>query len=130
MKVNIERLEEIKKELNKINSEKLEDIEFYKDGKKIEMSKELIDKWKYIGLNNVYYITTDFYLKGDQMKQRATEIEYLKWFRINADFGPADSDVKDIMNSEFMDETGKNIPEGWNYMSDGETSTDSEEVTK
>ena len=65
MKVNIERLEEIKKELNKINSEKLEDIEFYKDGKKIEMSKELIDKWKYIGLNNVYYITTDFYLNGD-----------------------------------------------------------------
>ena len=61
------------------------------------------------------------------MKERATEIEYLKWFRINADFGPADSDVKDIMNSEFMDETGKNIPEGWNYMSDGETSTDNEQ---
>ena len=58
------------------------------------------------------------------MKERATEIEYLRWFRINADFGPADSDVKDILNNEFMEETGKNIPEGWNYMSDGETTTD------
>ena len=60
------------------------------------------------------------------MKERATEIEYLRWFRINADFGPADSDVKDILNNEFMEETGKNIPEGWNYMSDGETTTDTE----
>ena len=58
------------------------------------------------------------------MKERATELEYLKWFRINADFGPADSDVKDSLNSEFIEKTGKNIPVGWNYMSDGETSTD------
>ena len=58
------------------------------------------------------------------MKERATEIEYLRWFRINADFGPADGDVKDILDNEFMDETGKNIPDGWNYMSDGETTTD------
>ncbi len=57
-------------------------------------------------------------------RERASELEYLKWFRINADFGPADSDVKDIMNEQFMEETGKNIPEGWNQMQDGETSTD------
>ena len=60
------------------------------------------------------------------MKKRATELEYLKWFRINADFGPADSDVKDMLNDEFIEETGKNIPVGWNFMSDGETSTDKE----
>ena len=58
------------------------------------------------------------------MRKRATELEYLKWFRINADFGPADSDVKDVMDQNFMEETGKNLPEGWNFMSDGETSTD------
>ena len=55
---------------------------------------------------------------------RATELEYLTWFRQNADFGPADSDVKDAMNESFMEETGKNLPEGWNYLSDGETTTD------
>ncbi len=58
------------------------------------------------------------------MKKRATELEYLKWFRLNADFGPADSDVVDTLNRKFIRLTGKNLPEGWNYTSDGETSTD------
>lgn len=57
-------------------------------------------------------------------RERATELEYLKWFRQTADFGPADSDVKDHLNQCFMKETGKNLPEGWNYQQDGETSTD------
>ncbi len=57
-------------------------------------------------------------------RSRATELEYLKWFRIEADFGPAEGDVIDIMNEQFMDETGKNLPEGWNVESDGETCTD------
>ena len=59
-------------------------------------------------------------------RERATELEYLRWYRCAADFGPADSDVQDMMNQYFMDQTGKNIPEGWNYLSDGETTTDRE----
>jgi hypothetical protein len=58
------------------------------------------------------------------MKDRATELEYLTWFRINADFGPADSDVKLYLDQRFMEETGKNLPEGWNIAPDGETSLD------
>jgi hypothetical protein len=57
-------------------------------------------------------------------RERATELEYLEWFRINADFGPADGDVQDSMSDQFMKKTGKNLPEGWNTYSDGETSTD------
>lgn len=57
-------------------------------------------------------------------RPRASELEYLTWFRQNTDFGPADSDVKDSMNESFIDETGKDIPDGWNFYSDGETSTD------
>jgi len=60
------------------------------------------------------------------MKERATELEYLKWFRCNADFGPADGDVQDHMNRMFMKESGKNLPEGWNYAQDGETTIDVE----
>lgn len=59
-----------------------------------------------------------------KLKQRATELEYLKWFRINAGFVPADSDIVDAMNEQFMDETGKNLPVGWNTCQDGITSTD------
>jgi len=57
-------------------------------------------------------------------RERATELEYLKWFRHNIDFGPAHEDVIEILNENFMEETGKNIPEGWNYASDGETIID------
>lgn len=57
-------------------------------------------------------------------RKRATELEYLKWFRVNADFGPAHSDVVANMNERFMNDTGKNIPKGWNYAQDGETVLD------
>ena len=58
------------------------------------------------------------------MKERATELEWLQWFFRNADFGPADSDVQDTMIDRFINETGKNLPEGYNYYSDGKTLTD------
>lgn len=57
-------------------------------------------------------------------RERATELEYLKWFRLNSDFGPAEGDIIDWMNQQFMNQTGKNIPEGWNYAQDGETIID------
>lgn len=59
-------------------------------------------------------------------KQRATELEYLHWFRNNADFGPAHSDVITILNERFMARTGKNLPESWNVAEDGETCLDTE----
>lgn len=57
-------------------------------------------------------------------RERATELEYLRWFKQNADFGPADSDIHEIMALEFMENTGKNIPKGWNFAQDGETVLD------
>jgi hypothetical protein len=59
-------------------------------------------------------------------RERATELEYLTWFRITADFGPAHSDVVTILNEQFMRKTGKNLPEGWNIGEDGETCLDTE----
>jgi len=47
------------------------------------------------------------------MKEQATELEYLRWFVINADFGPSHGDVVYYMNRDFMNETGKELPEGW-----------------
>ena len=61
------------------------------------------------------------------MRARATALEYLTWFRQEADFGPADSDVKELLNQQFMDDTGKNLPEGWNLAQDGETCLDRED---
>lgn len=46
-------------------------------------------------------------------EQQATELEYLQWFHANADFGPADSDVRDIMDKQFVQRTGKQLPKGY-----------------
>lgn len=46
-------------------------------------------------------------------KQEATELEYLRWFAANADFGPADGDVKFLMQKQFTKETNKLVPKNW-----------------
>ena len=61
---------------------------------------------------------------SEKKRKRATELEYLKWFRLKCDFGPAHGDVCDGLDQQFMESTGKNLPEGWNYASDGETVVD------
>lgn len=54
-------------------------------------------------------------------KETATKLEFLEWFYCYADFGPADGDVRQDLKLNFIEETNKNIPKGFNYMSDGET---------
>jgi len=45
--------------------------------------------------------------------EEATELEYLSWFRMNADFGPAHSGVIDAMHKLFRKSTDKRVPAGW-----------------
>jgi hypothetical protein len=45
--------------------------------------------------------------------EEASELEYLTWFALNADFGPADSDVKIKLQYYFERETGKKVPKTW-----------------
>lgn len=47
------------------------------------------------------------------MRERAAELEWLKWFYQNCDFGPADGDVRASLRDEFQQETGKLVPEGY-----------------
>lgn len=49
----------------------------------------------------------------DGLDSLETEVEYLRWFKRNADFGPADSDVHYIMDEQYTEETGRPVPEGW-----------------
>lgn len=60
----------------------------------------------------------------ERVRKRATECEWFEWFYQNADFGPADSDVRTILKERFMNETQKNLPNGYNYAEDGETIID------
>ena len=45
--------------------------------------------------------------------ERADELDYLRWFYCNADFGPADSDVRYYLNKQFVEEENKLLPEGY-----------------
>lgn len=45
--------------------------------------------------------------------KRKEEYDYLLWFYQNADFGPADGDVRAIMNQNYETKTGKKVPEGF-----------------
>ena len=60
MKINIEEVFELQERRIKINKAVTSEIEFYKDGKKIDIPKEELDKWDFTGLNN-----TDFVLMRD-----------------------------------------------------------------
>ena len=51
--------------------------------------------------------------KKDAKKEKATELEWLKFFYQNADFGPADYDVKRSMADEFRERKGKELPNGY-----------------
>lgn len=46
--------------------------------------------------------------------EQATELEFLQWIYENMDFGPAHSDVVDILKAAFVEETGKAVPAGYN----------------
>jgi hypothetical protein len=45
--------------------------------------------------------------------ERATELEYLKYFYSEADFGPADSDVRQNIDECFKKKTGKLLPKNY-----------------
>ncbi len=44
------------------------------------------------------------------MPETASDMEYLRWFHDNADFGPSDEDVRMILQDEFEKQTGKRVP--------------------
>lgn len=56
--------------------------------------------------NQLYSLTTVVCLSSlpdmETKRERASELEYLTWFAQNADFGPADSDVRDAMNQQLV----------------------------
>jgi len=46
-------------------------------------------------------------------RERADEAEWTLWFTLEADFGPADDDVRHWMAYRFQRKTGKAMPPGW-----------------
>lgn len=64
MKVDIEHIKYLKSEFKKINKVPLEKIEFYEKSKLLKIDKSLIEEFKFVGLNNVDFILTEYYKYG------------------------------------------------------------------
>ena len=45
--------------------------------------------------------------------KEATELDWLRWFCSNADFGPGEGDVRAGLQDHFEEETGTTVPQGW-----------------
>ncbi len=61
MRVDIEHVRKIQKERMEINSILLEEIEWYEDGKKLDIDKSVIDDFLFTGLNNTDFIISEMY---------------------------------------------------------------------
>lgn len=61
MKINIEEIHQMLARRREINSVRLEDIEWYENGVKLSIDKQLIDRYRFIGMTNMDFIATDFY---------------------------------------------------------------------
>jgi hypothetical protein len=61
VRVDIEEVTRVKEYLASINQALLKDIEWYRNGVKVEVSPENLETWRMVGLNNA-----DFCLCGNE----------------------------------------------------------------
>lgn len=61
MKVTVEEIRRIHERQTEINREKLSDIEFYENGKKLQISQDVIDSFDFTGLLNTDFIISGYY---------------------------------------------------------------------
>lgn len=62
--IPVEYIEKIIEERKKINNLDLSKVTWTENGKPIEIPKNILDDWRFTGLNNIDFIDTGFYLKG------------------------------------------------------------------
>lgn len=72
-----------------------------------------LENWT-IGLELAEEIKADIIKHIDEeMASVKAELDYLRYFHAVADFGPADSDVRDMIKNDYCLETGNSIPTGY-----------------
>ena len=65
MRIDYEDVWQMLEERSAFNRPEFRDIEFYKDGKRVEIPEAVIDKWEFMGLNNVDFVSSDFFAWPD-----------------------------------------------------------------
>lgn len=66
IKVNIEDVDRIQAERRAINTPFMDDIDWYSQGVKINISPVVIERFKFTGLSNIDFITSGYYLEDTE----------------------------------------------------------------
>jgi len=74
MKVDIEDIDELNRKRKEFNDIPIEDIEFYEKGVKIDIPKEVIDEWRFIGLINTDFVQDRYW----EYKRKPSEERCIK----------------------------------------------------
>lgn len=61
MQIAVEYIRWLVEERAKINRVPLESIEFFENGMKLDIQPEVLEEWRFVGLNNIDFITTNEY---------------------------------------------------------------------
>lgn len=64
MVVDVDNLKVITGYLNQINNEDFTNVDWVENGELLKFDKELLDEWRYLGLNNCDFIKTGYYKEG------------------------------------------------------------------
>lgn len=56
MRIDVEEIRKIDERRREINELNIYDIEWFENGKRLHYTKDQLDHWKYIGLNNVSFV--------------------------------------------------------------------------
>lgn len=62
MRVDIEHVKEWAKFRKNVNGVNFSELEFYENGKKLDIAPELLEEFRFMGLSNLSFITDEFYL--------------------------------------------------------------------
>jgi len=73
IKINIEDVYKLKEKLKKLNKPNIDELELYLDGKKLTISEKTIKNWKFIGLNNYYFIVDKFWKEDCNLDKSKTQ---------------------------------------------------------
>lgn len=61
MRVDCEKVRALKDELREINQTPFDELEFYENGVKIDIENKIRESFKFTGLNNTDFVSTEFW---------------------------------------------------------------------
>lgn len=63
--LDVNKIRELKRQINEVNMLLLDDCEFVEDGKPVTICPKVLEEWRFTGMNNVDFVTSGAYQQQD-----------------------------------------------------------------